>query len=246
MALKNTYNQYCLVVDFARRTGDYPHLSRADIHVLSLTFMLEVESNGRNFLKPELIELLPSDWETPQPHTDLSEESKVERANGDLSSPTKQIEDALTDVHINEEDVASNSFDVWIHSENIDNIVQHSQKTIRKQPSVQENQVGCMTSDFSMQNLLLQMGLVLISPDGRRVKRLKSFVLRCESCFHITKEVERLFCPRCGNHTLLRTTCKTDKQGNLLVFPPRRKKNNLRGTIVSVVKTLCDWNELTM
>ncbi|GJD09835.1 RNA-binding protein NOB1 [Galdieria sulphuraria] len=235
------------VVDFARRTGDYPHLSRVDIHVLSLTLMLELESSGRKFLKPEFIEHLPSGLGEPKENVPRSEpgQSKVEE---ETASSVKQVETAFADIQIKEEkDVAISSFDVWIHSENVDAIVQNSQKkSIQGEPSAQENRVGCMTSDFSMQNLLLQMGLILISPDGRRVKRLKSFVLQCESCFHVTKEVERLFCPHCGNHTLLRTTCKTDKQGNLLVFPPRRKKNNLRGTIFPIPKPQSGRNALNL
>jgi len=221
-------NSSCVkaVMEFARRTGDYPHLSRTDIQVLSLTLMLDLETHNGKFLKPELLELLPS-----EARRENSQDDNQRKTTNEDSVCVEQVESALADVQITDA-TTNSSFDVWIHNENIDSIVQNS-KARKKEALVQERRVGCMTSDFSMQNLLLQMGLVLISPDGRRVKKLKSFVLRCESCFHITKQVDKLFCPHCGNHTLLRTTCKTDKQGNLLVFPPKRKKNNLRGTIVS-------------
>jgi len=222
-------NQSCLVMEFARRTGDYPHLSRTDIQVLSLTLMLELETNNGKFLKPELLELLPS-----EARRENNQDDNQPKTTNEDSVCVEQVESALADVQITDA-TTNSSFDVWIHNENIDSIVQNS-KARKKEALVQERRVGCMTSDFSMQNLLLQMGLVLISPDGRRVKKLKSFVLRCESCFHITKQVDKLFCPHCGNHTLLRTTCKTDKQGNLLVFPPKRKKNNLRGTIFPIPK----------
>jgi RNA-binding protein NOB1 len=43
--------------------------------------------------------------------------------------------------------------------------------------------VACMTTDYAMQNVLLQMGLNLISVDGKRIKSVKSWVLRCHACF---------------------------------------------------------------
>lgn len=46
------------------------------------------------------------------------------------------------------------------------------------------------------------MGLRLVTPDGRRITRLSRWVLRCAACFLVTKEMGRLFCPRCGNAAL--------------------------------------------
>ena len=42
---------------------------------------------------------------------------------------------------------------------------------------------GCMTADFAMQNVLLQMGLNLVSVEGKRIDRVKTWVLRCHACF---------------------------------------------------------------
>jgi RNA-binding protein NOB1 len=42
---------------------------------------------------------------------------------------------------------------------------------------------ACMTADFAMQNVLLQMGLDLIDVEGRRISTVKSWVLRCHACF---------------------------------------------------------------
>jgi RNA-binding protein NOB1 len=49
-------------------------------------------------------------------------------------------------------------------------------------PAVQMD-VGCMTADFAMQNVLLQMGLNLVSVEGKRIQRVKTWVLRCHACF---------------------------------------------------------------
>ncbi|KAG5648866.1 hypothetical protein DXG03_000215 [Asterophora parasitica] len=84
---------------------------------------------------------------------------------------------------------------------------------------------GCMTADFAMQNVLLQMGLNLVGTEGKRIQKLKSWVLRCHACFkcvlfllgatrdlteaslsRICKDNSRKFCPSCGNATLLRAS----------------------------------------
>ena len=44
-------------------------------------------------------------------------------------------------------------------------------------------EAGCMTADFAMQNVLLQMGLSLVGVDGKRIQRVKTWVLRCHACF---------------------------------------------------------------
>ena len=49
--------------------------------------------------------------------------------------------------------------------------------------------VGCMTADFAMQNVLLQMGLNLVDVEGKRIKKLKTWVLRCHACFKYVSRV---------------------------------------------------------
>ena len=42
---------------------------------------------------------------------------------------------------------------------------------------------GCITADFAMQNVLLQMGLNLVGLEGKRIEKVKNWVLRCHACF---------------------------------------------------------------
>ncbi len=42
---------------------------------------------------------------------------------------------------------------------------------------------GCMTADFAMQNVILQMGLDLVGLEGKRIQKVKNWVLRCHACF---------------------------------------------------------------
>ena len=44
---------------------------------------------------------------------------------------------------------------------------------------------ACATTDFAMQNVLLQLGLPLLSVDGVAITRTKSWVTRCSACFAV-------------------------------------------------------------
>ncbi|XP_067651419.1 RNA-binding protein NOB1-like [Haliotis asinina] len=89
--------------------------------------------------------------------------------------------------------------------------------------------VGCLTTDFAMQNVLIQMGLNVISVEGMLIKKAKSYVLRCFACFKITSKMEKLFCPHCGNHTLKRIAMTVQDDGTIKYFFSRRKKLSSRG-----------------
>ena len=52
---------------------------------------------------------------------------------------------------------------------------------------VQPISSGCMTADFAMQNVLLQMGLNLVGLEGKRIQKIKNWVLRCHACFKYVK-----------------------------------------------------------
>lgn len=93
--------------------------------------------------------------------------------------------------------------------------------------------VACLTTDFAMQNVLLQMGLKVLSVQGRQIRSVKTFALKCTSCLRITHLVEREFCPACGNHSLVKIQVVVDKAGHVHYRPPRTQKATLRGTRVS-------------
>ncbi|KAL4235177.1 Nin1 binding protein [Mactra antiquata] len=90
--------------------------------------------------------------------------------------------------------------------------------------------VGCLTTDFAMQNVLIQMGLNVISVDGMVIKRAKNFVLRCFACFKITTNMEKTFCAQCGNKTLTKVSMTVNEDGSIKYFLSRRKQFNTRGT----------------
>ncbi|KAI8359990.1 Nin one binding Zn-ribbon like-domain-containing protein [Blakeslea trispora] len=90
--------------------------------------------------------------------------------------------------------------------------------------------VGCMTADFAMQNVLLQMNLNLVSAGGYRVKKIRNSVMRCHACFTVTNDLEKKFCPKCGNATLQRVTCSTNSKGEISYHLKRNFQYRLRGT----------------
>jgi len=100
--------------------------------------------------------------------------------------------------------------------------------------------VGCMTADFAMQNVLLQMELCLVGMEGKRIEKVKTWVLRCHACFKICKDASKKFCPSCGNPTLLRasvTISSPSASSDTPAMQVHLKKNfqyRTRGTIYSI------------
>lgn len=97
-------------------------------------------------------------------------------------------------------------------------------------------QAAIMTTDFAMQNVILQMNLNLLSPSLHRVRHLKTFVLRCHACFLTTKEMNKQFCPRCGKPSLTRVTCTTTQNGEFKLHLKKNMQWNNRGERYSMPK----------
>ncbi|PSS04164.1 RNA-binding protein [Actinidia chinensis var. chinensis] len=99
--------------------------------------------------------------------------------------------------------------------------------------SLSESSVACVTSDFAMQNVLLQMGLRLLAPGGMQIRQLHRWILKCHACFKVTTEIGRIFCPSCGNGGTLRKVAVTVGE-NGIVLAAHRPRVSLRGTQFSL------------
>ena len=99
-------------------------------------------------------------------------------------------------------------------------------------------QAGCMTSDFAMQNVLLQIGLNLLSPSFQRIRNIRTYILRCHACFHLVKDKDttKQFCPRCGKPTLTRVSCSTNQKGDFRIHLRKNMQWNHRGDRYSIPK----------
>jgi RNA-binding protein NOB1 len=104
--------------------------------------------------------------------------------------------------------------------------------------SIKESRkVACVTTDFSMQNMAMQMGLGVISVDGILILSIKQWVLRCMACRQIHYDMTRLFCKRCGANHLSRVSCSIDSNtGELRLHLKKNYHVEKRGTKYSLPK----------
>jgi RNA-binding protein NOB1 len=96
-----------------------------------------------------------------------------------------------------------------------------------------------MTTDYAMQNVLLQMGLLLASHSGKLIRSVKQWVLKCDSCFSIwpanpTNPVDAMFCKKCGNATLARLGVTLGADGTPRYHYKKNRHVNTRGSVFSI------------
>lgn len=106
----------------------------------------------------------------------------------------------------------------------------------KQTPEPKTMQVAVLTSDFAMQNVILQMNLNLLSPTMARVKHLKTYVMRCHACFNVSKDLSKQFCGRCGQPSLTRVSCSTSANGEFKLHLKKNMQWNSRGDRYSIPK----------
>lgn len=140
----------------------------------------------------------------------------------------------------------SDSDSDWITPENLASHIGPSTPSTPSTP-LPQLPLATMTTDFAMQNVLLQMNLSLLSPNMQRISRLTSKVLRCHACFLIVHDVSKQFCPRCGGASLLRVNCSTNSKGEFRLHLAKNYQYNKRGDKYSIPKPIAGtangkWN----
>jgi len=90
--------------------------------------------------------------------------------------------------------------------------------------------VACLTNDFSMQNVLIQMNLHILSLDGMIIRKVKQWVLRCNGCRTVQYDMDKLFCRKCGGSHLSRVGASVDsRSGEMKLHLKKDYKHDLRG-----------------
>jgi RNA-binding protein NOB1 len=258
-------DSYKKVVEFAKKTGDFAVLSRTDMEVVALCLDLEVQlckeyglelalkdtplfekvqvgGDGSNSSKHE-----PDGWYTPPSPTpsaegEDAEEQSDEDDSKDLSDNVQELCIDAQDINIEDDavdDEQDDDDDGWITPKNIKSKKSKAKNSTSTDLATKDltEHAACMSMDYAVQNVLLQMGLGLVSIDGMQIKQLKMYVLRCHACYNITKDMSKRFCPQCGNASLLRTSCSVDSEtGKVTYYLKRNFQYRLRGTVYSIPK----------
>ncbi|GFN75130.1 RNA-binding protein nob1 [Plakobranchus ocellatus] len=156
----------------------------------------------------------------------IEEHCKIQSQNGDAQI-LEETDKSINEDDEDEEEEDDDDDDGWITPANISDV-----KRSMGLDTVSSDQVcvGCLTTDFAMQNVLIQMGLNVLSVDGMLIKRAKSYVLRCFGCMRITKDTSKIFCPHCGNKTLKRLSTTIDEDGTVRYWLAKNYTIRTRGT----------------
>lgn len=138
--------------------------------------------------------------------------------------PNEQVDDILQSVKEeeeseesgDEEESAEGSDDDggWITPGNISNVKKNFGGEVLEEQDVE---VACITTDYAMQNVLKQMGLNVTALDGRVIKHMRTFILRCYSCYKTTTDATKIFCPKCGHKTLKRVSVSVNDKGEQVI-----------------------------
>jgi rRNA maturation endonuclease Nob1 len=97
-------------------------------------------------------------------------------------------------------------------------------------PFVNNSPIGCVTTDFTMQNVMMQMNMRVISVDGMIIRNIRHWVMRCMACYTTHTDMNRIFCSRCGVDHMSRVACSIDANtGELRLHLSSKYKVSKRG-----------------
>lgn len=134
------------------------------------------------------------------------------------------------------DDSDGDSDDGWITPSNLKKHVAKDQHTNAASATPEFLQAALLTTDFAMQNVALRINLHLLSPSMYRITRLRTYCMRCHGCFAITKDMTKQFCHKCGQPTLIRTSCSVDEDGTFQVHLRNNFQYIKRGNVYSIPK----------
>ncbi|XP_064640984.1 RNA-binding protein NOB1-like isoform X2 [Lineus longissimus] len=170
-----------------------------------------------------------TDKDLESERSDLDVETRL--GDGDVVPDDELLEETDSESEEEDDDDDDDDDDGWITPQNIASVKKTMKNTNEEESKVT---VGCLTMDFAMQNVLLQLGLNVISVDGMLIKRTKSYVLRCYACNKIATRMTLQFCPSCGNKTLRKVAMTVGADGSIQYFMSKRRAPTTRGMNQSI------------
>lgn len=178
------------------------------------------KSLTKAFAQTTIKETTPAPAPTPAPVEATPQVDSAQETAADQSDSESDGEGWITPANLKQkqaEDAAPNASDA------------SSQKKM---------EVAVLTTDFAMQNVILQINLNLLSSSLMRIRHVRSVVLRCQACFLICREMNKQFCPRCGKPTLTRVSCSTTNAGEFKIHLKKNFQYNSRGDRYSIPKAV--------
>lgn len=118
----------------------------------------------------------------------------------------------------------------WVTSENFSRF----NTNVGDATSETEYKVACVTTDYSVQNVLMQIGLHVLAIDGYRIRELKLWGLLCRACGTSTRDTTKLWCPKCGHATVDRVPVTIDSETNQMIVHDNRRRIRTRGIRYSI------------
>ncbi|XP_017793866.1 PREDICTED: RNA-binding protein NOB1 [Habropoda laboriosa] len=169
----------------------------------------------------------------------VEDKNNIEHNVNDILIPIKKNIDDKEDEYNKYEDNESDNDDDddddddnddkdngWITPGNICNVKKELDSDFLEQKPAT---VACLTMDFAMQNVLKQIGLNVVALDGRLIKQMRTFVLRCYACCKTTSIMTKVFCPYCGHKTLKKVAVTLNEEGKQQIHINFRRQISKKG-----------------
>ena len=85
-----------------------------------------------------------------------------------------------------------------------------------------------MSSDFAIQNVAVQMGIKLLSLDGRRIQEIRRFIWECYLCWKQYKLEDNTIkiCDHCGYNSLSKIAYSMNEKGDMILHRKKGWKPN--------------------
>lgn len=219
--------------------------------------MVAVNANVAGFYFPGKVDNYVNEenelQEDIKPERDISTEDKEQILHKklqqqfeklDFKDESCDLDEILPPVNVSNEDDNVDCRECSIESDNDEDngwITPSNIKQAKKQVHAELMEekhvtVACMTTDFAMQNVLKQMNLNIAALDGRIIKQVRTYILRCYTCFKTTSLMDKKFCPKCGNNTLKKVAVSVDENGKLQIHINTKRPLTGRGKKFSLPK----------
>uniref|UniRef100_A0A1X7TKB4 RNA-binding protein NOB1 n=1 Tax=Amphimedon queenslandica TaxID=400682 RepID=A0A1X7TKB4_AMPQE len=147
------------------------------------------------------------DTSTEQSISSKEDREKEREQDGDKDTALtndileEQLEEEEEEERGEEDGEGEDDDDSWITPDNYQSVCDSIGGLMEE--TIDEISVGCMTTDYAMQNVLLQIGLNVVSIDGMLIKRIRTYAQQCKACFKVYFKSGLLFCPYCGNKSMI-------------------------------------------